>query len=480
MTTLSGKQALERLDEALGQARGGLSRVDSEFGQARSALASVRQRQLGVYAGLAQLRLLDIEQGGLLESLDSADRDARHILDQRSAAVSRLEADIVAAEAALAADEEKRTAQQTVVASASEALDTAEADAQAKLAEDADYRQQFATTEQADFVADQAEAKAADARTDRIEKGKPYEDDPLFAYLWSRGYGTSRYRAGPIARFFDARVARLVDYEPARQNYALLTGIPERLAEHAAAMRAGFDREAGKLAALEAATAAAVGVPGRRDTLEAAEQQLAAIDSTIAERERTITSLVAQRKAFAAGEDEHYRHAIEVLSQAMQGQSIDFLRERAARTVHRDDDDLVQRLAELDAESDRIERNLSDYSRLHDRESERVGKLEDIRQRFKSKGFDDMLSEFKDAALIALILREFLRGAAGAGDVWKTIERQQRTRKVKADPHFGSLKFPKSPTRGPWRMPKSGGFGGGGFKTSGGFRGGGFKTGGKF
>jgi uncharacterized membrane protein YgcG len=486
MSTLSGKQALEQIDAALGRARGSLSGVDSEFGQARSALATIHRQQLGAYAGLAQLRLLDIEQGGLVESLDSADRDAHRILEQRSAAVAKLEADIDEAESALGADEARRSKQQEIVAAASEVLDAAEAAAQATLADDAAYRAQLAETEQADFVADQAEAKAADSNTDRIEKGKHYEDDSLFAYLWARGFGTSRYRAGPIARFCDRRVARLIDYEPARKNYALLTEIPKRLAEHAVTMRAEFERAAKKLAALEGAAAAAAGVPARRDELDIAERNLADIDQAIAERENAIADLVRRRKAFAAGEDEHYRHSIEVLSLAMQRQSIDFLRERAARTVHRDDDDLVQRLAELDAEAERIERNLGEFRRLHDRESDIVGKLEDVRRRFKSKGFDDVISEFKDAALITLILREFLRGAAGAGDVWKTIERQQRTRRVKADPHFGTRRFPKSPTPGPWRMPKGGGFKtgggfrGGGFKTGGGSRGGGFRTRGKF
>jgi hypothetical protein len=179
----------------------------------------------------------------------------------------------------------------------------------------------------------------------------------------------------------------------------------------------------------------------------------------------------------------------------MQRESIEFLRERASRTVHRDDDELVQKLAEIDAEADNLEANLSEFRKLHERESDRVGKLEDIRRRFKSARFDDALSEFKDIALIALILREFMRGSAGANDVWRTIERQQRRRPVQADPGFGSMRFPRAPKAGPWRMPPmpkgggfggfggfkgGGGFGGGGFKTGGGFRGGGFRTGGKF
>jgi hypothetical protein len=495
MDTVSGKKALEELDQALGQARGTLAGVDSEFGGARTRLATLRQQQLGVYAGLAQLRLLDIEQGALKESIDSADRQARTLLDERSSAVTKLDQDVTAAETALKSEEARRTEQQALVATASEALDAAEAEAQTKLAADPAYKAALAVTEQADFVADQAEDKATSAEKDRVEKGKPYEADPLFGYLWARGYGTSKYRAFPLTRWLDGMVARVCDYEAARRDYSLLIEIPPRLAEHATAMRASFDREAAALTELEQSAATAVHVPERREELEAAERNLAAIDESITKNEGQLGQLVAERKRFAAGEDPHYKGCIEALSAAMQRESIEFLRERASRTVHRDDDELVQKLAEIDAEADNLEANLSEFRKLHERESDRVGKLEDIRRRFKSARFDDALSEFKDIALIALILREFMRGSAGANDVWRTIERQQRRRPVQADPGFGSMRFPRAPKAGPWRMPPmpkgggfggfggfkgGGGFGGGGFKTGGGFRGGGFRTGGKF
>jgi len=487
MGTLSGKKALAEIDEVLGKARGGLARVDAEFGTARSALAQLRQQEVALYAGLAKLRLVAIEQGDLLGALNDADQQAATILAERNAAAAALDRQIEAADAALAADEARRVEQQARVATASEALDTAEANAQANLTADSAYKTQLAATEQTDFVADQAEDKAAAAKQDRTAKGKPYEADPLFSYLWSRGYGTSMYRAWPLTRWLDGKVAKLCNYEPARRDYALLIEIPVRLAEHAATMRAHFDREVEVLRVLEQAAAEAAAVPERRTELEAAQQRLSEIDAAIEAQENAIRALVAERNTFSTGQDTFYRRCIDVLSEAMRRESIQFLQERAARTQDREDDEIVEQLIALDREADRIAQNLTEFKRLHDRESARVQQLEDVRRRFKTERFDDSLSEFKDAALIALILREFLRGSAGSDDVWKTIKRQQRTRRVKADPNFGTLRFPRAPKGGPWRMPKGGGFKsgggfkGGGFRTGGGFRGGGgFKTGGGF
>src|SRR5690606_39342184 len=51
----------------------------------------------------------------------------------------------------------------------------------------------------------------------------------------------------------DDFVARVVDYEPARQNYFSLTEIPKRLGEHADRLEALVEEEEEKLAALERA-----------------------------------------------------------------------------------------------------------------------------------------------------------------------------------------------------------------------------------
>jgi len=82
-----------------------------------------------------------------------------------------------------------------------------------------------------------AERKAAQAEADREEKRRPYEADPLFMYLWRRGYGTGAYKASNLVRFFDRMVAQHIDFETARINFTMLMNLPERLREHAERMR---------------------------------------------------------------------------------------------------------------------------------------------------------------------------------------------------------------------------------------------------
>src|SRR6185503_11497201 len=198
----------------------------------------------------------------------------------------------------------QRKKQQDVVAAADAAVDAAEAQAQKVLAADSSYRVKLEAATASDSVADLAEEKAQAATRDRVEKGKPYEADPLFIYLWNRGYGTTKYIAGPFTRLLDGWVARKAGYEPLRRDYWMLSEMPARFTEHATRMRASADQDVAAVRALEAAAAEAAGVPARGATFAKEEEALAKMDAAIEAKEAEIAALVDKRAAFAAGEDD--------------------------------------------------------------------------------------------------------------------------------------------------------------------------------
>lgn len=484
----SGRETLDTIDRALGKVRGDTETLHAQFQRAGAALAELRQAQLAIYAQLAKIRMRELESGELVQSLDDTDRQVTEIFEIRKAALLALEAELAAAEQQLAERERERAEQQSSVEAAADALDAAEAEAQSRLAADDVYQAKLAAAREADAVADQAEAKAEAAEADRAEKGKPYEADPVFSYLWRRGYGTSSYRAWSPTRLLDGWVARSNGYESLRRNYSLLTGIPKRLQAHAERMRALANESLEEARALEQRAAEATGVPARREALAAAEKRLAEIDAAIEEQEAAVDALVQKRAAFAAGEDEHSKRCTELLGDAFQRADREALRQRVARTRSEEDDRLIEKLEDLEDERRRVQDEVIQYRRLHQAQRERMLGLENVRRQFKQHRYDDMHSVFVNGALIATLLDQFLVGSVGPNEVWEAIRRQQRYRGVRADPLFGTGGFPRGPFPGPWRMPggggwnfpRGGGFGGGGFGTGGGFGGGGFKTGGGF
>lgn len=88
------------------------------------------------------------------------------------------------------------------------------------------------------------------AEQDRRPKGKPYEDDSLFRYLWQRRYGTADCRADPFTRLLDGSVATLSGSRAAAANYRMLLEIPKRLSEHAEVLRTGVEAATGRVHAL--------------------------------------------------------------------------------------------------------------------------------------------------------------------------------------------------------------------------------------
>src|SRR5690606_12176750 len=229
-------------------------------------------------------------------------------------------------------------------------LDALEGEVQTQLAEDEAYAAQLEQAERADAIADEAERKTSEAEHDRVGKGAPYEADPLFMYLWRRGFGTAAYSANPLARLLDRAVARLIGFDRARPNYWMLLEIPTRLRAHAERVRAVATAEVDRLKALELAAADAAGVPPARAAVEAEERRLDELDDGIEAAERGIAELRERRAAYAAGEDASMRSALEMLAAELRSAGVEALRRQAAATPSAEDDRVVADIVEHEEE----------------------------------------------------------------------------------------------------------------------------------
>jgi hypothetical protein len=472
----SGPMALAAIDQALQESRTDLQGLDSRIRGADDELVQIRQEKLEQFAAFAKVRLGQIERGEPLASIDDADRRAKELLEERARRLDELERQTAECHARQTQLETERTQHGRNVEAAEAGLDSAEAATQARLAVDTAYQGQLAKAHGADDIAKQAEEKTGRAEKDRAAKGKPYEADPLFIYLWKRGYGTSKYSAGPLARALDGWVARLCGYTDARPNYWMLGEIPARLAEHAKGARAEADAEFAMLKRLEEQAAAADGVPARRAALEAARKTAAEMDAAIAVEETRYRDLMNTKSAVAAGQDEITRRGIEVLAAQMQREELVQLRREAEASPSAEDNTIVQRLADLEQRESALEQAMEQARQAKDARMRKLDELEETRRQFKQRRYDDPSSTFSNGGMISVLLGEFLRGMASSGDLWRTIERQQRRQPRQSNPDFGSGGF-GFPGGGTWHMPTPSappptsdtGGGGGGFSTGGGF-----------
>jgi len=483
---LSGLQTLERLNRGLSSVRSDVNRVDGELNRLGEALQANRHAQAQALKTLAEIRLDELSRASFTGELEAADRRALALLEERRGAYAQLEDNIATTTRTLDEQESERAAQQAVVNERAQAIIDCEHRVQGELEEDAAYQDQLGETRRLDDIAARAEEKARQAEADREEKGRPFEENELFMYLWSRRYGTPEYAAGPLARYLDRWVEGLCDYDQYRVNYWTLLEIPRRLQSHAEAAWREAEAALETLAGIETARAEAAGLPALQAAHAQALDALDAIDDRIEQQEAAHERLLEQRTAFAEARDSYMAQGVRALGDALGRKSLLELNDAAHATVSEQDNRLVRELAELRERHDDLEEELRDHRRLHEGKLARLQEFEQLRRRFKQRRFDDVRSGFGNEGLVTAMLGQFLNGLVNGDELWRVLERQQRHRDVGAWPDFGSggLGLPRS-RRSPWHFPRGRGGFGGGFRLprTGGWRsrgGGGFRTGGGF
>lgn len=511
----SGRDTLKTIEQALTQLRAASQSMAVELQTSTNQLTRNRAEQTATIRQLAQMRLDEIESGELSRTLDAADRAAQDALIERETAINALEQQIDMAREQLDIREQARDSIHNEVDAAAQELAEREAQVQQQLEADAAYQEQLKRCRDLQAIAEATSEKTQQAQSNRTEKGAPFEADKLFMYLWSRHYGTSDYRAGPLFRTLDGWVAGLIDYQAARPNYYMLLEIPARLKEHSEQRQADAEKAYDKLAALEQTAANAQGVAALQDALAKAEARQDDADTQIEHAEERLDEFVAQQAAFTSGQDLYIQRSLASLAQAVQQVDEGELYQRARATFDARDDQLVNQLLDLRERDQRLEEELLDHRKTQAIALGRVKELEDVRQRFKRHRYDDYRSSFGDGQLISTMITSVLQGLASGDELWRLLQRTQRHADVGAWPDFGSgglgrgrnSPWHRPGRRGGFRLPsgghssrgrrsrspggfgrgglgRRGGFGrggfGGGFRTGGGSRGGGFRSGGGF
>ncbi len=477
----SGRRTLQSLDRALSQVRNEFGALDSDLQQVSTKLVSMRRREAALYRSLALIRLGDLEAREFTAQLDSADREADQCLKDREVEQTRLNEKMLQSREALDTLVSERDSAATRLADAETALADLLASVDADLQKDDSYLGASAATQAAIDMAANAEGKASQAETDRREKGKPYQADELFMYLWDRGYGTSEYKAGFFARFMDGMVARHLRYETARRNYSMLNEIPRRLRRHTERLEQEAAAKVEALNALERAAEVAAGIENleqNRDTCQALCVQL---DKDINDAETAYAKMLKAREEFSSGKDPWFTKAMDVLVRNFKAEPIPQLREEAQATRGYEDDKQVQELAELREDRARLQQQFDDRRELHGRRQGRLRDLASVRERYKGRQFDSVDSVIDDRGNIEMMLGEFLRGLISSDRLWSSIRHSQRFRKRHSSSGnrggaFGGIRIPKMPrgVRVPRGMGGSGGFKAprlprGGFSTKGRF-----------
>jgi hypothetical protein len=319
-----------------------------------------------------------------------------------------------------------------------------------RISETEAYRQQQERTQHAQAVAQQAEEKASRAEKDRLEKGKPYEADRLFMYLWNRRFLTPDYRGGWFTRQLDNWVARIIDFQRNRSNYYMLQELPLRLREHATKVQQTAQLEVQALQTMERQAAEADGVLNLQTKIQEAENLLKKIDADIAAEEGHHQKLLAEETDLNAGKDPLSQRLIDLQASALEKEPLASLYQKAQATPQPDDDVLVARIHQLSQSQGQIVEEIQSLNNILQQQQGKLGELEEVRRRYRENGYDAYNSRFPGDFSLGVLLGQMLGGLGNPDTVWGEIGRHQSS----SGPGGGDL--------GSSGGDFGGGFGGGG------------------
>lgn len=490
---ISGRNTLGFIDDSLNSERSSVDAAEQRIAEVSKQLLEQQQAHIQDYRELARLRVDMMAMGNMAASIDVVAKQVAAALEARKLVKAELDVRITKLQDERAALEVERESQHEVLEKAAEALDVAEAATQARLDVDSGYLAQEQRVQEAQRIAMHAGDKATHSEQEQDEKGQSYRDDTLFMYLWERHYGTPQYRAWPVTRWLDSRVAHLVGFADARANYARLQEIPLRLREHADQKKQAAEAAFKVLRELDEAARRKDGIIELEAARDMEQGALEAIDTRIEEAGERYKQLLERKDDFAAGEDDGYRKAVDYVTSELRRDDVRELRRDAMATPFPDDDLVVNRLFEREQDVQELETSLNVSKGALRKQHKKLQELESLRSDFRGRRYDQAGYSFSDGALIAAMLSNFINGRLDRDSLWRVLEQQQRYRPQRTDPTFGSGGFGRGTVwggrRGGLGDVLGGGLSRGGFgrgtslgRGRGGFGsgGGGFRTGGGF
>lgn len=510
---INGPEALKSLTDALRDVRREEDEIAKRLARSAERLAKVKESEAELFRDLAEVRLDPSVRADMTGTLTAAERKAQAMLTEHAEAIAAAEKAIGAFDTEIAAKTAERQTETEAIDANQSQLKALSARIAQQVAKDPEFEAARKQAAELQAVAAEAARKTQQAETDREDKGRPYREDPLFMYLWETGYGTRNYKANNLVRWLDGMVARMVDFQEARPNFAMLNDIPLRLKEHADRQAANAEAAEARLDEMETRAIDAAGGQPMRQAIAAAQARMDEIDAALVALEDRRDQAARDLRHLAEGRSPNFETALNELSATLQRQDVASLLADARRTATPRDDAIVSQIDDIRLRVGEEEAETRDLNARLKTLAARRRELEDIQYEFKKSRFDDPRSTFREDGLAGDLLTEFLKGAISAAAYWERWQRSQSwkpgssdwgggiglPRSGRSNPPGGSFNWPSpgsgssgsiggsSSNSGSWgRLP--GGFGGssgGGFSrprtgSRGTRTGGGFKTGGGF
>lgn len=458
----SGRETLGQIEQTINDLRAKERTLQGDLEAINNARATLIEQRLAAYRELAEVRTRHAISDGVIDEADRLSTRVENLLVARQKTVADLKARLAKSDEARATLVRERETLADRIEKFESLLDQLAIEAREALAANPSYRQELNALEKAGSVLDKAAAKAKQSESDRVAKGKAYESDPLFMYLWRRGYGTNAYQASNLIKWLDGKVARLISYHDARANYAILNEIPVRLNTHVAALEVDYQTKKKTVETRETEKIREIAksdLPGQLREARASEtENRKAFEQVAAE----LSDLGEQLNKYAEGRDPAFVKAVEMSAEFLGQEKTARLMQLARATPTPSDDQIAARIAKLDSDVAKASSDIDAKTQELEKLFEKRDELVRIAADFRRAHYDDSASEFRGNDVGTVLLQELIRGAIDGAGYWSRARRRHGWRRRPADPYRRSESFPPFDDMfGGWGDDRGGGWGGG-------------------
>ncbi len=417
--SLDGPAALRSIEEALRDIRREESDVVRRLSRSAELIAKLRVQEGDLFRQLAALRLDAPARATLGAEIASAEAGMATMLDRHERQLAETEAGLDNLDAAIVAASTERAELQAETAQRDAELDALAAKARPRLGTDPAYAGKLAAARELAATAEAALQHTARADADREYNGRPYRADPLFMYLWERGYGTGSYRAHTLDAWLDGKLAQFIGYADAKANFLRLNELPQRLRDHAERQQEKARAAAAEIAALESVAVDSAGGRAAREKIVALQSRIGSLDREIVQTQDQRDEAIKAQRELAQGTGDAFMAALDALSDVLDRPDVKALLSDAKATPKGQDIAVVQQIGDLRQRAgDESEEAREQRAHLRTLAARRRD-LEDIQYEMKLQGFDGPRARFADDRLAGDTLNEFVRGGMNVATYWE-------------------------------------------------------------